>query len=294
MTNHCPDGALLLAFVEGRTSSEDARHVEQHAADCQRCAAELKALTRLVDALESASSHAGGANDAAPAPGKSACDDGSCGHGYDAGAFLDGLLEGDARVEFVAHAAECTVCREELSDLMAARRSDAPLVNEDVVAATLARLRKERSRIVLRISEGSIRFVDGWIASAKNFAARTGFDVREPALGGLRSDKPPVTLHWESEGGYAFDCELTSDPTGSELVGRVLRVGDPAVDISVALRGASVPRGPESVDLDGRFGPWHLDPGSSELRFEALHLPRGSVKVTLDIARDETPGERTD
>ena len=280
---------MLLALAEGRATSEEAAGLRQHAAECIMCAAELDALVRLVAALGSASAGGGGIEGAVSAT--SACDDSSCGHGYDAGAFLDGLLDGPARLEFEKHAAHCAICREELSDLMAARRPDAPLVGDEIVAATLARLRNERSRVLLRLSDGTLRFVEGWIGSAANFAARTGFDARHPALAGARASDPPVALHWESEGGYAFDCELTGVSSGSELVGRVLRDGEPAVDMSVALRGASVSRGPESVDLDGRFGPWHLEPGASELRFEALRLPRGCVAVTLDIEQDAAGAE---
>ncbi len=291
MTKHCPDGALLLAFVEGRASSEEARQVEKHIAECAECAAEVEALAHLVAALASIEARVGRA--AAKPRRTPDCNDGSCGQGYDAAAFLDGLADPAARARFEEHAMECPTCFEELSDLMAARRADAPLVGEDVVARALERLRAERSRVVLRLSEGALQFIEGWIESATNFAARTGFEAREPALTGARSDETPVTLHWESDGGYVFDCELTAGPTGSELVGRVLRDGAPAVDMSVALRGAGVPRGPESVDLDGRFGPWHLEPGESELRFEALRLPHGSVAVALEISRDAAAGENS-
>jgi len=285
VTNHCPDGAMLLAMAEGRATSEDAARLREHASGCPACAAELAALTRLVEALQFASS--GGTGQACAA---GASDDATCDLGYDAGAFLDGLLDGPARLAFEEHAAHCAVCREELSDLMAARRPDAPLIDADIVARTLGRLREERNHILLRLSDGALRFVDGWIGSAANFAARTGFEARRPALAGTRTSEAPVTLHWESEGGYAFDCEVTGGPSGSELVGRVLRDGDPAVDMSVALRGAGPSHGPESVDLDGRFGPWHLEPGASELRFEALHLPRGCMAVTLRIERDAARG----
>jgi len=110
----------------------------------------------------------------------------------------------------------------------------------------------------------------------------------------VRSDEAPVTLHWESDGGYSFDCEVTGCSSGSELIGRVLHDDQPALDMSVALRGASVSHGPESVDLDGRFGPWHLEPGTSELRFEALRLPDGRLTITIDIEHDAGTREDED
>ncbi len=295
MTDHCPDGALLLAFAEGRATSEEARRLEAHAAECPRCAVEIEALRHLIDALRTAESGRPAATSGASvAPGISGRADGSCGCGFDAWAFLDGSLDGDARLAFEMHAAGCALCREELSDLMAARRQDAPVVADGAVTAVFERLRRERSRVVFRISEGALQFVEGWIESAANFVARTGFEVREPAFAGVRSDEPPVTLHWESEGGYMFDCELTSGPAGSELVGRVLREGAPATDVSVALRGTSEPRGPESVDSAGRFGPWHLAEGASELRFEALRLATGSLAVTLEIGADAAVPDEND
>jgi len=292
VTDHCPDGALLLALAEGRAAPDDARRLREHTTECPACAAEMLALGRLVAALRSASTVDGRIEDAA----RTGCTggDGSCGHGYDAGAFLDGALDPAERLAFERHATHCAICRDELSGLMTARRNDAPLGNDDVVAATLAKLRSERSRVLFRLADGALRFVGGSIESAANFAALTGFDARQPALAGVRSDEAPVTLHWESDGGYSFDCEVTGCSSGSELIGRVLHDDQPALDMSVALRGASVSHGPESVDLDGRFGPWHLEPGTSELRFEALRLPDGRLTITIDIEHDAGTREDED
>ena len=286
MNKHCPDGASLLAYAEGRAAGESVQEIEEHVRGCRACAAEVDVLTRLSAALASAGAcEVGGLGTTA---GRALRGAGTCGEGYDPAAFLDGLLDRRARAQFELHVSECSTCLEELSDLMAARRHDAPVVRDEVVATTLMRLRGEQSHLLLQLAEDALTFVDGWIRAAKDFTVITADDEWEPVLGVARAERPPVAIHWKSDGGYSFDCELTHGVSGPEIVGRVFRDGAPAIEVSVGLRGVGQPRGPESVDADGRFGPWALGTGASKLRFEALHLPGGSVEITLDVARDAT------
>lgn len=278
MSGRCPDGALLLEFVEGIAEPAEVGRVETHLAMCPSCRAEVESLQRLRDALR--------------APGLSVvraelpvCE--SAGR-HDAGlhdpsAYIAGTMRESERVSYEQHLTSCPWCRAELSDLMTAHHPDAPDVSEAAVAVVLDRLGRAGSRVLLRSTGDALRFIEGWIESATEFVARTGYAGREPALAGVRSDSAPVTLHWELHGGYAFDCELTGAAEGSELVGRVLRSGSPALDVSVALRGDGTPVGPESVDTAGRFGPWALALGASELTFLALNLPGGSLGVTIEV-----------
>jgi anti-sigma factor RsiW len=275
----CPDGAALLALAEGRMET-GASELERHLSECEECRREFDIVVRLTRALVEA------ARVSRPRPG-------SCDEGYDAAAYLSGALDRSDRLRYEHHVATCPACLDELSALMSARRQDAALPGAAAVAAAFKRLREEPGRIRLRVSQRTLMFVDGWITAARGFAAGTGFESRTPALSGVRSDPVPLTLRWETDGGYSFDCEVTAAPGGSELVGRVLRLGLPAADVSVSLRGAGVPHGPESLDTDGRFGPWAMATGESRLVFEALHLPRGTMAVVLELLEpaERVPGE---
>jgi len=171
----------------------------------------------------------------------------------------------------------------ELDDLVLARRHDAPAGSDAAVERTLARLRNQPSFIVMRATEHALTYVDGWVKQARDWTVGTGFDGRVAALAGIRGESAPVKLHWSTDEGYQFDCEVTRAGSRPELVGRVLRNGSPAIEVSVALRGSGIPHGPESVDAVGRFGPWELGPGASLLSFEALDLPDGELSITLDL-----------
>ncbi len=290
MSEHCPDGAVLLAFVEGRTELGETERIERHLVGCPACRSEAAALGGLTRALAGAA----GSVRRATATDESLTDNAgvrgtTCAEDQDAAAYLDGVLGQSARVRYERHAAGCPSCLEELADLMAARRSDAPRASDEAVAAVLTRLRRERRGVLIRLAKGTLNFVEGWSDGAAALVADRGSGGREPAIAGARAVDAAVSLRCEAEGGYTFDCELTTGQRDSELVGRVLRAGVPAVDVSVSLRGAAAPYGPESVDADGRFGPWTVRLGKSELKFHALNLPGGALALTLDL--EEEAGE---
>lgn len=287
MSERCPDITELLAHAEGRTEAPGATDIENHLTRCPECRSVAESLRDQVASLRAAGGAPG-----VPRLSVATCSEQEEGRGYDAGAYLNGELDDAERAKYERHVAGCAACLAELSDLISARSEDAPRVAEAVVKAALTRLRGDRNRVVVELTRGALRFVEGWMDAARDFAAATGFDSRVPALAGVRSGAPPVTLHWEAGPGYVFDCEMTPSRAGAEIVGRVLRGSDPAVDVSVAVRGQGAPRGPESVDAEGRFGPWTLATGASELRFEALNLPEGVLSVTLEVAPEERVSDR--
>ena len=75
------------------------------------------------------------------------------------------------------------------------------------------------------------------------------------------------------------------------LTCRVTVEGTPAVAVSAVLSSDEVTTGPESLDADGRFGPWPLGPGENILRLTGLPAEAGDTAqlVILLAAPGEEP-----
>ncbi len=265
MSETCPGREALLLCVEGELSAGEAEEVFRHIAGCPRCEEVMSGLLVLTAALRRARrGGAAGLDAEASGPSRGACPDKE-----EIAAYADRSLETGEAAEVERHLVSCGSCLSELADLWSMSGPpdhDAP---DRAVADVLARLAGESRTAVLRWAERSIELVRG-------FASRLADDARGPALTPAlsaalsRSRGHEVRLHWSGGGGVAFEGIARADEGGVSLTGRVTVGGAPAATTSAALVSSAVVRGPESLDADGRFGPWPLSGGRNTLRLTGL------------------------
>jgi anti-sigma factor RsiW len=209
------------------------------------------------------------------------------------GAIIAGYVDGSLGVSEIAeverHITSCGSCLTEVADLwsmVGPADHDAP---DSVVAAVLARLGKESRTAVLRWAERSLELV-------RDFASGLAEEVSvglgpgpEPAVAVSRMPAGEVRLHWSGVGGADLEGIVRDEGGGASLTGRVTVGGAPAVSTSAALCSAASTRGPESVDVDGRFGPWPLSRGGNVLHLTGLPEEAGGAAdlvVLLESSED--------
>ena len=162
----------------------------------------------------------------------------------------------------------CRTCLSLVADLWAMSRAGGHDAPDRAVARVLARLESDSRTAVLRWAERSVELVRDFASSWA--AGGISTLVAEPALATSRSSGTGARLHWSGQGGAVVEGVVRTDGRAASLTCRVTVDGTPAAAVSAVLSSDSVTNGPESVDADGRFGPWPLAPGENVLRLTGL------------------------
>jgi len=278
----CPDKEKLLLHAEGELKGRDGEEVASHVAACATCADTVSSLRALASELRRVGVRSAGERTAflsrmGPVAATGSSQSGECPDAVTITGYVDGSLEGDRAGEVEGHVVSCRTCLGLVADLWAmsgAAGRDAP---DRAVARVLARLEADSRTAVLRWAERSIEvvrdFASSWAAgtgSAPAFAA-------EPAVATSRSSGTAVRLNWSGEGGAVVEAVVRAHGSATSLTCRVTVDGTPAVAVSAVLSSDTVTTGPESLDADGRFGPWSLVPGDNVLRLSGLPAEAGGV-----------------
>lgn len=265
MRRRCPDKERLLLHAEGELNGRAGEEVASHVAGCEVCAETVRSLRALTSALRRAGSETGASH-------SDTCPDAATVAGY-----VDGTLEGDRARDVEKHVVSCGTCLRLVADLWAmsgAGGHDAP---DAVVARVLAGLKSDSRTAVLCWAERSIELVRDFASSWTSGAGRVPTFVGEPALATSRSSDAGVRLHWRGAGGSVVEAVVRSDGRAASLTCRVTVDGIPAAAVSAVLASGSATTGPESLDADGRFGPWPLAPGDNVLRLTGLSAELGGA-----------------
>ena len=162
---------------------------------------------------------------------------------------------------------------------------DAP---DSAVAHVLSRLAGESRTAVLRWAERTVELVRDFAGGLADGVGSALTPDLVPAVALSRSQGSEVRLHWES-GGAVFEGVARAGGDAISLTGRVTVAGAPASATSATLSSAAPTRGPESLDADGRFGPWPLSPGENTLRLTGLPLEAGGTAELIVRVDAEAP-----
>lgn len=258
MRRSCPDREKLLLHAEGELNGRDGEEIASHVADCEACAETVRSLRALTSALRRAGAE----------PGSSRSD--ACPNAAAVAGYVDGTLEGDRARDVERHVVSCRTCLRLVADLWAmsgATGHDAP---DGAVARVLARLESDSRTAVLCWAERSIELVRDFASSWSSGAGRAPAFVGEPALATTRSSGTEARLHWRGPGGAVVEAVVRAHGRAASLTCRVTVDGSPAAAVSAVLASGGATTGPESLDADGRFGPWPLAPGDNVLRLSGL------------------------
>lgn len=277
MNETCPGGEALLLHTEGELSGREADEVSEHLARCPECEEAVSRLLVLTAALRRAGGTVGCSRGAGPDTPLGSRSSGECPGDETIAAYADGSLEAAVATEVERHLVSCRACLSEVADLRSMSgppEHDAP---DSAVAAVLARLGNESRTAVLRWAERSIELVRDFASGLADDVGRGLVAGPAPAAAFSRSSGPEVRLHWSGSGGAALEGIARAEGGGITLTGRVTVGGVPAASTSAALASAAVMRGPESLDADGRFGPWPLTPGTNTLRLTGLPPEAGGA-----------------
>ena len=87
--------------------------------------------------------------------------------------------------------------------------------------------------------------------------------------------------------------QVRQERGGPTITGRLSPAGVSASRVSVVLLSGAGRRGPESLDDEGRFGPWPVAHGDNTLRFTGLpDAPGRDVELRVSVVVDEPgPGQ---
>jgi anti-sigma factor ChrR (cupin superfamily) len=273
MRRRCPDTEKLLLHAEGELNGRDGEEVASHVADCRACAEAVSRLRVLTSALRSAGAE----------PGSSYSD--TCPEAATVAGYVDGTLESDQARDVERHVVSCRTCLGLVADLWAmsgAGGHDAP---DEAVARVLARLESDSRTAVLCWAERSIELARDFASSWAAGAGRVPALVAEPALATSRASGRAVRLHWRGVGGAAVEAVVRGHGRTASLTCRVTVDGSPAAAVSAVLSSDSVTTGPESLDADGRFGPWPLASGDNVLRLTGLSAEvDGAAELVVVLA----------
>jgi hypothetical protein len=161
--------------------------------------------------------------------------------------------------------------------------------SDSVVARVLARLEGESRIAVLRWTERSIELVRDFASAWTEVGAGVRRFLPEPAMATSRSSGAEVRLHWSGAGGSAVEGVVRAYGRAPSLTCRVTVEGTPATTVSAVLSSDELTTGPESLDADGRFGPWPLARGENVLQLTGLPAEAGgSARLVVVLA---VPGE---
>ncbi|MFH1689422.1 MAG: zf-HC2 domain-containing protein [Candidatus Eisenbacteria bacterium] len=289
MNETCPGRETLLLHTEGELSGREADDVSEHVARCPDCEEAVSRLRVLTAALRRAGEPEGRSRAADPDAPLGSLFSGECPGAEAIAGYADGSLETGAAAEVEKHLVSCGACLSEVADLWSMSgpaEHDAP---DSAVAAVLARLGNESRTAVLRWAERSIELVRDFASGLADDVSRGLVLGPAPAAAVSRSSGQEVRLHWSGGGGAVLEGIARAERGGVSLTGRVTVGGAPGASTSAALSSAAVRKGPESLDADGRFGPWPLSYGTNLLRLTGLPPEaRGAEELVIqvDVAED--------
>jgi anti-sigma factor RsiW len=278
MERTCPDRPTLLLFVEGGLGTAEADEVAAHVRTCEVCGGAVSEIRNLTGALRKAAVESS-VSGAAPGDLRRKED---CPEPVRIAAYVDGSLDADAAARMERHIVACRTCRAEAADLwymMGPEEHDAP---DRAVAAALARLNSDACTAVLRWAGRSLELVRGFASSLAEAVAEAG-PGPQPAAATARSAGSEATLLWTGDEGAQLVGAVRAEGDSVSLTGRVTVGGAPASATSAGLSSAGAVRGPESLDADGRFGPWPLSPGRNLLRLTGLPGGTGSAELVVMV-----------
>ena len=294
MRQGCPDKETLLLHAEGELLGREGEEVTSHVADCEACAETVSSLRALGAELRRAGLRGQGGPAAllsrvgSGAP-TGASSSGTCPDASTIASYIDGSLEADRAGEIEGHLVSCRPCLGLAADLWAMSRvaeNDAP---DRVVAGVLARLEGESRTAVVRLAGRAIEVVSDFASAWAESAGGAPAFMPEPAVAVSRSSGTEVRLHWSGEGGVVVEAVVRAEGRAASLTCRVTVGGRPAAAVSAVLSSDGVRTGPESLDPDGRFGPWPLARGDNVLRLTGLpDEGGGSARLLVVLA---APGE---
>ncbi len=297
MRESCPDKETLLLYAEGELTGHEAEEVGSHVADCEICAETVSGLRALAAVLRRTGLRSAGG----PGVTSSRTDSGgltgasrsaSCPDAATIAGYVDGSLDGGRAGEVEKHLVSCRTCLGLVADLWAmsgVAEHDAP---DSVVASVLTRLEGESRTAVLRWTERSIELVRDFASAWAGGAGRAPVFLPEPAMATSRGSGTEVRLHWSGGGGAAVEGVVRAEGRAPSLTCRVTVEGTPAVAVSAVLSSDEVTTGPESLDADGRVGPWPLARGENVLRLTGLPAKAGgSAQLVVVLA---APGKEPD
>jgi anti-sigma factor RsiW len=269
MKETCPAASELLLYVEGELDAPEAARVGEHLDRCAECGRAASRLRGETAALRSVGE----------THGRSSA--GDCPDEELMAAYADGTLPADDVARLERHISGCGACLSLVADLWAMSGPSDRDAPEAAVAGAVERLLSERRTAVIRWSERSLELVRGFAHDLGSALAEAAGGELAHAFATTRAGAGELCIDWQGEGGASLTGVVTNDG-GPSLVGRVTVDGAPARSSSVALMTEVEKRGPESLDNDGRFGPWPLTPGRNVLRMTGLP-GRGAEAVELVI-----------
>ncbi len=279
MTERCPSGEELLGLVRGALDDDAASRVRGHVDSCNDCRERVVGLEEITRLLRRGG-EARTADD-------SLRSDSECLDPELVAAYADGSADGETSVLVERHLANCGSCLAELADLWHLSSggvvADAP---ERAVRAALARLESEGRTAIVRWAGATVSVV-------KDFA-RAQTEVLEEVLAGkgelqpalARAGAEAVLISWRGERGLVLEGRIDIREGGRPaLAGRLTRLGCPDLGLSAALSGLGERHGPESLDSEGRFGPWSLASGENTLRVTGRSVGERGLSLIIEIAR---------
>ncbi len=294
MRRGCPDREKLLLYAEGELTGQDADEVDSHVTDCKTCEETVSDLRAMAAVLRRAGLRsAGGPRAVLSRTGSGGAAGASCSAGCpDAGTiagYVDGSLEKRRAGEVEEHLVSCRACLGLVADLWAMSGVAERDASDSVVAGVLARLEGESRTAVLRWTERSIEVVRDFASAWMEVAGDAPVFLPEPAMATSRNSDSEVRLHWSGAGGSSVEGVVRAHGRTPSLTCRVMVEGSPAATVSAVLSSDEVTTGPESLDADGRFGPWPLGLGENVLQLTGLPVEAGSSAWLIVVLA--APGE---
>ena len=279
MNERCPSTEELLGFLTGTLEDDAASRVRMHLVSCDACRQRTTGLEEVILLLER-SGAARTADDLHPS--STECPDPEL-----VAAYADGSADGETSSRLERHLASCNSCLAELADLWhlssGGAVADAP---ERAVLRALARLESEGRTAIVRWAGATVSVVKDFARAQAEALQGTlaGSGELQPAF--ARAGGEAVLISWRGENGLVLEGRIDVRGGRPALTGRLTRLGNPDLSLSAALSGAGERYGPESLDSEGRFGPWTLTCGENTLRLTGRSVGEGGLLLTIEIAED--------
>ncbi len=290
MRRSCPDKEKLLLYAEGELTGRDAEEVDSHVADCETCDETVSGLRAMAAVLRRAGMRSTSGPGAVLSRTDSGGTDGtscsaSCPDAVTIAGYVDGSLEKGCAGEVEEHLVSCRTCSGLVADLWAMSGAAEYDASDSAVAGVLARLEQESRIAVLRWTERSIELLQDFASAWMDVAGGAPVFLQEPAMATSRSSRSEVRLHWSGAGGSIVEGVVRIEGRAPSLTCRVTVEGTPPATVSAVLSSDEVTTGPESLDADGRFGPWPLARGENVLQLTGLPAEAGgSARLIVVLA----------
>jgi anti-sigma factor RsiW len=283
----CPAGEKLLGLVRDALDDGASSRVRAHVSSCEACRERAAGLEELVGLLERA------ATEPLPddlEPSRAACPDPEL-----VAAYADGSSDEHASALVERHLAGCASCLAEVADLWRLSSAGSPVDAPDrAVSAAIARLESEARTAIVRWAGATVSVVKDFARSQAEALEGAGRGAHELAPAFARGSDEAVLLSWRGDDDLLLEGRIDIRGGGRPaLTGRLTRLGSPDLSLSAAMSGDGERHGPESLDSDGRFGPWALARGQNTLRVTGRTVGERGLSLTIEITEDnaEDPTE---